>query len=440
MSNRLFPDFLSLGLVFAALLVAAPTAPLWAQDATDGEDAVPEAESAPTVDPILEKGYYLARMGNCISCHTTHGGPEFGGGVPFHVSGGPFSEPVGTIYSTNISPDTETGIGNWTEEEFSRAMREGVSANGSHLYPAFPYSDFSKVTEEDMSAIYAYIMSLEPVNYTPPENDVPFPLNMRFGLFFWNLLFAENEIFQPDPDQSDEWNRGAYLTEGLGHCGACHSPRNLFLAEISDQSLSGGTYFDLVEEGKIREWSAVNLTSAPTGLGPWKEADVANYLRTGHSFRAGSFGPMNEVIENSMQYLTPEDAKAMAVYIKSLPPIERDTEQALSDEEREFGLAVYDEHCEECHSGSGRGAFLKAPPVSGSAIVQAPSAASLINIILYGADPPKVLSEPFGAWEDMAAFGDKLSDEEVAALSNYLRTAWENKGSRVTAEDVAKQR
>jgi mono/diheme cytochrome c family protein len=204
--------------------------------------------------------------------------------------------------------------------------------------------------------------------------------------------------------------------------------------------LSGGTYFNLVEEGKVRKWSAVNLTSASTGLGSWKEADVANYLRTGHSFKAGSFGPMNEVIENSMQYLTEEDAKAMAVYIKSLPPIERDTEQTLYEEEQAQGLAIYDEYCEECHSRSGRGAFLKAPPVSGSAIVQAPSAASLINIILYGADPPKDVPEPFGAWEDMAAFGGKLSDEEVAALSNYLRTAWENKGSRATAEDVAKQR
>jgi mono/diheme cytochrome c family protein len=442
MPYRLPLNFLSLGislLVFLAT-VAAPSAPLRAQDVDGGEGSVPEAESAPAVDPMLERGYYLARMGNCISCHTHGDSPEFGGGVPFHISGGPFSEPVGTIYSTNISPDTETGIGNWTEEEFSRAMRAGVSASGSHLYPAFPYTAFSKVTEDDMSAIYAYIMSLEPVKYTPPENDVPFPLNMRVGLFFWNLLFAENEVFQPDPTQSEEWNRGAYLTEGLGHCGACHTPRNFFLAEDSDAALSGGTYFNLVEEGKVRKWSAVNLTSASTGLGPWPERDVANYLRTGHSFKAGSYGPMNEVIENSMQYLTEEDAKAMAVYIKSLPPIERDTEQTISEEEQALGLAVYEEHCEECHLQSGRGAFLKSPPVSGSAVVQAPNAASLINITLYGADPPSGVPLPFGAWEDMAAFGGKLTDEEIAALSNYLRTAWDNKGSRVTAEDVGKQR
>ncbi len=443
MPKNHIPKSYSFGCVSIALLLnlSLSLAPASAQDTEAGDEEVAaEVENTPAVDPVLERGEYLSRMGNCISCHTVHGGPEFGGGVPFHIVGGPFSEPVGTIYSTNISPDPETGIGNWTEEEFSRAMREGVSPNGSHLYPAFPYTDFSKITEEDMSAIYTYIMSLEPVTHSPPENDVPFPLNIRMGLFFWNMLFAENEIFQPDPEQSDEWNRGAYLTEGLGHCGACHSPRNFFLAEIEDQALSGGTYFDLVEEGKVRKWAAVNLTSASTGLGPWTEADVANYLRTGHSFKAGSFGPMNEVIENSMQYLTEEDAKAMAVYIKSLPPIERDTEQTLSEEETAMGLAVYEEHCEECHRDSGRGAFLKAPPVSGSAIVQAPSAASLINIILYGAEPPKGVPIPFGAWEDMAAFGGKLSDEEVAALANYLRTAWDNKGSRVTPEDVAKQR
>tara|TARA_R110000868_G_scaffold93500_1_gene258586 strand:+ start:294 stop:1622 length:1329 start_codon:yes stop_codon:yes gene_type:complete len=442
MHIRAFPNTFAVGFFIATLFVTIAT-PVASPQAQEDGAAVEEVEAAPPaapVDPLIEKGKYLATIGNCVSCHSYKDGPKFGGGVPFHVVGGPFSEPFGTIYSTNISPDPETGIGGWTEEEFTHAMRSGVAANGSHLYPAFPYTAFSKITEEDMSAIYAYIMSLEPVKYTPPDNDMPFPFNVRLGLFFWNLLFADDEVYQPDPEQSDEWNRGAYLTEGLGHCSACHTPRTFFLAEDKSQALSGGTYFDVVEEGKVRKWSAVNLTSADTGLGKWPETDIANYLRTGHSFKAGTFGPMNEVIINSTQHLTEEDAKAMAVYIKSLPPIERNTEQTLSEEESALGLAVYDEHCEECHLQSGRGGFLKAPPVSGSAIVQAPDASSLINVILYGADVPADGPAPFGAWEDMGAFRDKLNDEEVAALSNYLRTAWDNKGGRVTVEDVAKQR
>ena len=445
MQTRFFLNTLLFG-VFVAVLSAAITVPValsQVQDVGSTEEATAETVDGPPaalVNPLMELGRYLATIGNCVSCHTYRDGPRFGGGVPFHLAGGPFPEPFGTIYSPNISPDRETGIGAWTEEEFSRAMRSGVSAGGSHLYPAFPYTAFSKVTDEDMKAIYAYIMSLEPVKHTPPENDMLFPFNVRLGLFFWNLLFADTAVYQPDPAQSEEWNRGAYLTEGLGHCGACHTPRNLFLAEAGGQALSGGTYFDVVEDEKVRKWSGVNLTSASTGLGSWSEADVAKYLRTGHSSRAGTFGPMNEVIINSTQNLTKADAKAMAVYIKSLAPIERDTEQTISEEEQALGLAVYDEYCEECHLKSGRGAFLKAPPVSGSAIVQAPNAASLINVILYGADVPAEGPAPFGAWEDMSSFRDKLNDEEVAALSNYLRTAWENKGARVTAEDVAKQR
>ena len=445
MQIDLFPNSLLNRLVAAVLLVAitVPVVSSRAQDAEPIDEAEAETVNAPPaapLDPVVERGRYLATIGNCVSCHTYKDGPKFGGGVPFHVAVKLFQEPIGTIYSTNISPDLEAGIGGWTEEEFARAMRTGVSANGSHLYPAFPYTAFSKVTDEDMKAIYAYIMSLEPVKHAPPENDIPFPLNVRPGLFFWNLLFVDDEVYQPDPEQSEEWNRGAYLTNGLGHCGACHTPRNLFLAEDKGAALSGGTYFDVVDEGKVRKWSAVNLTSSSTGLGPWSDADVANYLRTGHNSKAGTFGPMNEVIINSTQHLTEEDAKAMAVYIKSLAPIESNTEQAISEEEQAFGLAVYEEHCEECHSQSGRGGFMKAPPVSRSAIVQAPDAASLINLILYGADVPAEGPAPFGAWEDMGSFRDKLNDGEIAALSNYLRTAWDNKGGRVTAEEVAKQR
>lgn len=429
---RLYPHVLLCGMFLAILLVLVVRSELPAEP-----DSLPGAKP---LNPSIEKGRYLATIGNCVTCHTKSDGPPFGGGVAFHVAGGLFKQSTGIIYSTNITPDLKTGIGGWTEEEFSRAMRTGVSAGGDHLYPVFPYMSFSRINEEDMAAIYAYIMSMEPIEYNPPASNLPFPFNMRLILRFWKLLFADNEVYQSDRGRSDEWNRGAYLTQGLGHCSACHSPRTYFLAEQSDHALSGGTHFDEVEEGKIREWAAVNLTSADTGLGSWSEADIANYLQTGHNVKAGTFGPMNKVIVNSTQYLTADDAKAMAVYLKSLLPIERNTEQRISEEEQALGLAVYNEHCEECHLGSGRGAFLKAPPVSGSAIVQAPDSWSLINVILYGASVPAEAPTPFGAWEDMGTYKEKLNDEEIAALSNYLRTAWGNKGGRVTVEEVARQR
>jgi len=391
-------------------------------------------------DTLVEDGRYLASIGNCFSCHTKDDGPSFGGGVAFHVAGRSGRLPYGVIYSTNISPDAKTGIGAWTVGEFARAMRHGISADGDHLYPVFPYTSFIKVFDQDIAAIFAYLMSLEPVEYKPPENELPFPLNIRLNLVFWKWLFAENQVYQPDSDRTEEWNRGAYLIQGLGHCGACHSPRTFFLAEQSSLAFSGGTHFDEVEKGKIRLWSAVNLTSANSGLGFWSKTETAKYLKTGHNAKAGSFGPMNKVIVNSTQYLTESDADAMAEFLNSLPAITRNADQTISEEEQALGLSVYQEHCEECHLQSGRGAFLKAPPVAASAVVQAPEPWSLVNVILYGARVPTAAPVPFGAWEDMPAYMEKLNDPEVAALSNYLRTAWGNKGSSITVRDVAEQR
>ena len=389
---------------------------------------------------LVAQGRYLAAIGNCASCHTRAGGPAFGGGVAFHVAGGWFREPIGTVYSSNISPDPETGIGGWTLADFSRAMREGISKNGDHLYPVFPYPAFGGLAQADMAALFAYVMSVQPVHFRPPDNDLPFPLNRRWSLIFWKWLYARPQPYQPDGDRSLEWNRGAYLVQALGHCGACHSPRNLLLAEISERALSGGSHFDAVQPGKVREWAAVNLTSAPTGLGAWSKADIASYLTIGHSAKAGRFGPMDTVIANGTQQLTQADAGAVAEFLKSLGPIESGAGQALDAEQRDLGLAVYIEHCEDCHMQSGRGNFFKSPPLAGSAVVQAPGPWSLINIVLYGAGLPAGVPPPYSAWEDMVAYRDKLSDLEIAAVSNYLRTAWDNKGEAVTAEDVARQR
>ena len=416
---------------FGAALIVLVTDIAPAQD-TPG---VPPAEAAPPpVDPLVVKGEYLARAGNCVSCHTRHEGEPFAGGLAFQT---PYSF-LGEIHSTNITPDPETGIGTWTEADFIRAMHTGVAANGSKLFPAFPYTAFTLVSDDDLKAIYAYLKTVAPVKYTPPSNDIAFAL--RWPMTFWNALFFKEGRYQPDPKQTEEWNRGAYLVEGLGHCSACHTPRNLLLAERTDMKYAGGTQPDLVAEGKVRTWSAVNLTSAASGLGPWPVNEIAKYLKNGHSTKAGIFGPMNEVIINSLQHLTTEDTKAMAVYLKSLPPLGESPKQTLTEEQRTAGEALYKTHCDECHIASGRGAFLKAPPVAGSAIVQAAHPASLINVILYGAKVGKGSPAPFGAWEDMPSYASKMTDDEVATLSNYLRGSWDNRGGPVTAADVAKQR
>lgn len=378
-------------------------------------------------DPAT-RGAYLARAGNCLSCHTRPGGEPFAGGLAFET-------PLGVIYSTNITPDPETGIGKWTDADLIRAMHEGKAPDGRRLFPAFPYTSFTKVTDEDVKAIYAYLRTVTPVRYTPPANSMAF--RMRWGMALWNALFFEPGRFEKDPSQSDEWNRGAYLTEALGHCGACHSPRNLFMAEITDQAHSGGSILDHVADGKARRWSAVNLTPARGGLEAWSVEDIASYLKTGFSERAGSFGPMNDVIVNSTRHLTDEDVRAIAVYLKSLPPRAEQT-ATLTPDQLKAGEPIYEERCKSCHMASGRGGFLTGPPLEGSAIVQAADPASLINVILYGPDPHPELGE--SGWETMKPYADVLSDAEVAAVATYTRGMWGNNGGPVTAAEVAKQR
>jgi mono/diheme cytochrome c family protein len=392
-----------------------------------------DVPAAPPADPQVQRGEYLARLGNCVSCHTVHGGEPFAGGLPFKT---PYMF-LGTLYSTNITPDEETGIGAWTEADFVQAMHTGEGPNGA-LYPAFPYTSFTKVSEDDVKAIYAYLRTVKPVKAEPPSNSFIFAF--RFGMKIWNALFFDEGRYAADSSQSEEWNRGAYLVNGLGHCSACHTPRNVLLAEKSEEHLWGAVVPDVVAEGEYRPWFAVNLTQTKNGgLGGWSVADIRRYLKTGHNGKGGSFGPMNEVIANSLRHMTDEDAQAMATYIKSLPPAPDSPAQEMTDAEREAAQAIYKKHCEECHLATGRGGFLKAPPVAGSVIAQGRDPASLINIILYGAEPAKVLNPP-GAWESMRAFRDRMTDEEIAAVANYVRSSWNNTGSKVTAQDVARHR
>jgi alcohol dehydrogenase (quinone), cytochrome c subunit len=379
-------------------------------------------------DVLIERGKYLAAAGNCASCHSRPEGAPFAGGVPF-------ATPFGTIYSTNITPDSDTGIGKWTVEDLRRAMHEGIARGGVYLFPAFPYPSFTKVSDEDVEAIYAYLRSLAPHRQSAPANGIL--LRQRWAMRIWNWLFFRPGRYVPEPTRSDEWNRGAYLVEGLGHCGACHTPRNVFMAEITSQKYSGGLLQDNVAMNRLRRWSCINLTSAKEGLAAWSLNDLSTYLKAGFAARAGTFGPMNEVIVSSLSRLTSEDVRAMAVYLKGLPPHEH-ADGEITAKQIGTGEEIYRSRCEKCHLKSGRGGLFNGPPLQGSAIVQARDAASLINITLYGPDTPKDIS--FGAWESMQPYLEILDDSEVAAVVNYVRASWGNRGGPVSASDVAKQR
>lgn len=380
-------------------------------------------------NPANERGAYLVRAGNCVGCHTRKGGAAFSGGVAFETR-------FGTIYSTNITPDKETGIGNWSVRDLRRAMHEGIGADGARLFPAFPYTSFTKVSDEDVDAIYSYLRTLKPVRYSPPENGLLF--SQRWAMRFWNALYFKPGRFVPVASESAEWNRGAYLVEGLGHCNECHGPRDLLMGPDRSNAYTGGIMWDHpVGGGKSRVWSAVNLTSSDRGLAAWSVDELAAYLKKGVSRRAGTFGPMDDVILNSTSHLTPQDARAMAVYVKALPP--NDKEELLEPAQpTQTGAQLYEEHCEECHMSSGRGGIFSGPPLAKSAIVQADHPASLINVGLHGPQAPNSVS--FGAWQTMKPFSKALSDDDVAEIANFLRGSWGNKGSRVSAEEVAVQR
>ncbi len=421
------PGSALLATAVAAAADSATSVPAPPAAAANAPSAAPPA--TPTAaDALIAQGKYLADAGNCVSCHTPPGGVPFAGGLAF-------TTPLGTIYSSNITPDNETGIGQWTATDLRRAMHEGIGRGGYHLFPAFPYPSFTQVTDEDIDALYAYLRTLAPVRRTPPANSLLFRL--RWGMSVWNWLFFKPGRFQPDSKHSAEWNRGAYLVDGLGHCDACHTPRNLFLAEVSSRSYAGGSLTDRVTDEQMRRWSAVNLTSAHSGLAAWSVDNLTRYLKNGFSPRAGTFGPMNEVIVNSLHNLTGDDIHAMATYLKSLPPRD-DTSATVAADAASTGAGIYKDRCEECHGSSGRGGLFNGPPLEGSAVVQDADPATLINIVLYGPTLPKGVT--FGAWETMKPYRDVLNDHDIAAVANYIRGSWDNRAPQIGASEVAKQR
>jgi mono/diheme cytochrome c family protein len=385
--------------------------------------------AAPAAGPsAVERGRYVATASNCVACHTREGGAAWSGGRPI-------ATPLGTIHSTNITPDRETGIGSWSAADFRRALREGVAADGRHLFPAFPYTFYTRMTDADIADLYAYLRTLEPVRYVPPGNDAAF--RMRWTMAPWKALNLDAGAYRPDPAQPAEWNRGAYLVQGPGHCGACHTRRTWSLAEESTAPLRGAVMADVVGGGEVRDWFAVDLAATRQGLGAWSPEHLVDYLARGFSARAGSFGPMNAVIENSTRHLTKEDLRAIAVYLRSLGGADY-TGASVSAGLAQAGAPLYERHCRECHGPSGRGGLFHGPPLAGSAVVQGEDPSSLVNIILHGSDKPQGLGSP--AWEEMPAYAQELDDDAIAALANFLRGSWGNRAAPVTPEAVARQR
>lgn len=384
---------------------------------------------------LVRRGRYIAIAGDCVSCHTRAGGQPFAGGLSFHT-------PFGVVYSPNITPDRKTGIGSWSEAQFERALRQGIGRDGEHLYPVFPYPYFTKISDADVSALYAYLRAIPAVNSVAPANDMSFPFGQRSLLRVWKSLYFQEGRFVADPQKSAQWNRGAYLVDGLGHCSACHTPRNLLGGEKADQFMTGGVYQESLDERPI-DWSTVNLTSAKNGLGAWRLEDLTNYLKLGYSPHASVSGPMIGVVMNSTRNLTREDDEAIAAYLKSLAPNDQTESRPLPQGVKSAGETLYSIHCGTCHLPTGLGSDSTAPPLAGSSVVLSPNPASMINMVLRGPvlpDQPPSAEWQNRKWQAMPAFGEKLSDEEAAALISYVRSAWGNNEGGVTAEQVAKQR
>lgn len=407
-------------------------------DKSEGE--APVLAGAPADAALLVRGEYLTKAADCIACHTVPGkGEPFAGGLPFVL-------PFGTIYSSNITADPATGIGNWSDEQFVRAMHDGVRADGKRLYPAFPYTAYTALSRKDVLAIKAYLFSLPQVKQPNREPDLGFPFNQRWAMGFWNAAFFKSRRFEADPSQPPAWNQGKYLATALGHCAECHTPRNFAFALETSNNLAGET---------VQGWRAYNITSdAKNGIGGWSDAEIAAYLTTGHADGRGSAsGPMGEAVEHSLQYLKAEDTAALVSYLRTVParagkePIEIDAkapwavassaaaQAANTAEGHEQGLRLFAAACASCHQWNGQGQQTSYASLLGTRGVNDPGGANVTQMILRGVKMRVHDNEVY-----MPAFDKAYTDTEVAALANYVIAQFGNKQGTVTPEFVAKQR
>lgn len=394
-------------------------------------------------DPkLVARGEYLAKAGDCSACHDAADHTPLGGGMPIN-------SPFGPIYASNITPDATYGIGRYTLKEFSDAVRYGKRRDGKRLYPAMPFPSFANMTDDDVTALYAYLMhGVMPAAKRAPETHLPFPFNQRWAMLFWSVVFGQRDRFSPNPDRTAQWNRGAYLVQGLGHCGACHTPRGpayneLGYSQKSPWYLTGGV---------LDHWLAPNLTGDPgSGLGRWSAQDIADFLRTGHGAGAIAFGAMAPVVGDSTQYMTDADRDAIATYLKSLAP--HQTYGSYSDDKRarvqtvrtletgeveRHGAGIYLSFCARCHQADGQGRPGKVAALAGNPLVLAEDPTSVMRIVIEGSRSPTTETGPKP--QKMPGFHGQLTSAQIAQVVSFVRSAWGNHADPVSDRDVERLR
>lgn len=373
----------------------------------------------------IERGRYLTTVADCVACHTDpDSNDQFAGGRPIET-------PFGKVVAPNITPDLETGIGSWTDAQFDTAVRLGRGPDGARLYPAMPFPYYTHMTAQDVRAIRAYLKTIPAVNHPVKSNQLPFPFNIRAGMALWDGLYFEPGTFQPDPKKSAEWNHGAYLVRGPGHCGACHTPKTVLGGDLKHQTLQGYT---------IQGWFAPNLTDdLELGLGRWSVDDVVTYLKTGHNRFAGASGPMADEITHSSSRMSESDLHAIAVYLKEQPGENAAAKPiAASDPQMVAGAAIYRDLCSACHAPDGSGVAYLIPNLARASSVSSREPTSLLRVVIHGAQTVATAREPTAP--AMPAFGWQLSDAQIAAVTTYVRNSWGHAAPALGASDVHKLR
>ncbi|MGV8803405.1 MAG: c-type cytochrome [Polaromonas sp.] len=418
----------------ACVLAAAGAAWVWLMNGRDEVDvSAPFAHASG--DAQVERGAYLARAGNCMGCHTARGGANYAGGLGI-------ATPFGTVYSSNLTPDERTGLGSWSPAYFWRALHNGRSKSGRLLYPAFPYTSYTQVTRQDSDALFAYLRSLPAVVQPNRPNSLGFPFNTQAALAVWRALYFSPGVYQPQASRSAEWNRGAYLVQGLGHCAACHSPRDALGGPRRGLDLAGGLI-------AMQNWYAPSLASPhEAGVGEWKREDIVSLLKNGVAYGesgASVSGPMAEVVLRSTQHLSESDLDAMAQYLQSLPAGKADAVASATGPDPSSvpfdapkAAKLYEQHCAQCHGEQGQGVPKAYPALAGNRAVTLAATENLVQMVLAGGYPPATAGNPrpFG----MPPFVLVLDDSEIAAVITHLRTSWGNQASPVTPMQVQRMR
>jgi mono/diheme cytochrome c family protein len=371
-----------------------------------GMGSAPQSHAAAAARPAPGGGEYIARAADCVSCHTASADKPFAGGVPLKTA-------YGAIYGTNITSDPETGIGRWSKADFERALRFGIRKDGAYLYPAMPYTSYTKMTDSDMSALWDYIHAIPPIKNTPPANTLPFPLSVRSGMAVWQSLYFTPGTYGSVASKDVEWNRGAYLVQALGHCGDCHTPRNVAQGPEAAHQFGGA---------QVDGWYAPDIGGdSLSKLAVWNTTELTQFLNTGMApGNVKSFGPMQEVIHDSLQYLDDADLRAMAVYLKDQSSHASPVTPAKASLPRTAaGKLIYEDNCSSCHQRDGKGTQGTVPALAGNDSVTAAEPYNVIMAILEGFAPQ-------GTWGAMGSFANALNDDQISAVANYVRTAWGN--------------